>query len=100
MDNTLNETKVLSALGQSNSQGDGDQVGEPCVIYEPEIGYVMWYSVADHPSTGVEGPRKIWRAISNDGFTWSSRQLSLPYISNTWEGIVNHPSVVKEDDGT
>jgi hypothetical protein len=98
--NWVNETKVLSALGQSNPQGDGFSLGEPCVIYEPGIGYVMWYSVADHPSTGVAGLRKIWRAISNDGLTWSNRQLSLPYISNTWEGIVGHPSVVKEDDGT
>jgi beta-lactam-binding protein with PASTA domain len=94
------DQKVLSALGQSNPQGDGYCTFAPCVLYEPGIGYTMWYSVIDHYfPRDVEG-HKIWRATSNDGITWSNRQLSLPYIPNTWEENVEHASVVKENDGT
>lgn len=60
----------------------------------------MWYSTNDHPQPGVGGPDKIWRATSTDGIVWSNRQLSLPYIPNTWEHQVYEPCVVKEDDGT
>ena len=94
------DVKVLSALGQSNPQGEGNSAWDSCVIYEPGVGYVMWYSVFDHPQTGVYGPCKIWRATSSDGVTWSNRQLSLPYVSGTWEGNIDHLSVVREDDGT
>jgi hypothetical protein len=94
------DQKVLSALGQSNPQGDGYCVFAPCVLYEPGIGYTMWYSVVDHyPPPNMNG-HKIWRATSNDGITWSNRQLSLPYVPNTWESDVEHASVVKENDGT
>jgi outer membrane protein assembly factor BamB len=94
------DVEVMSALGQSNPQGDGNSVGNPCVIYKPGAGYVMWYSVVDHYGPGSYGPSKIWRTTSSDGITWSNRQLSLPYVSGTWEGYITHPSVVQEDDGT
>jgi outer membrane protein assembly factor BamB len=94
------DVKVLSAQGQTDLQGDGYNVQEPCVIWEPGVGYVMWYSVYDHYRPGTGGPCKIWRATSNDGITWSNRQLSLPYVSGTWEQDIMHPSVVREDDGT
>jgi len=92
------DQKVLSAQGQSTPQGDGYNIIHACVIHEGS-GYVMWYSVFDHPETGVWGPVKIWRTTSTDGIAWSNRQLSLPYVPNTWEGDVWHASVVKEDDG-
>ncbi|MGD0784547.1 MAG: GLUG motif-containing protein [Sedimentisphaerales bacterium] len=91
------DQKVLSALGQSNPQGDGYCVFAPCVLYEPGIGYVMWYTVNDHQVQG--GNAKIWRTTSSDGITWTNRQLSLPYINNTWEDGVGMASVVKENDG-
>jgi hypothetical protein len=97
---SLGDQKVLSALGQTNPQGDGNSVCTPSIIYQEGGGYVLWYSVADHYAPGSYGPFKIWRATSSDGISWSNRQLSLPYISNTWEAAVNHPSVVKENNGT
>ena len=96
---SANDTKILSAQGQSNAQGDGYCVYAPCVIHEPS-GYVMWYSVYDHPSPGVRGPTKIWRTTSSDGITWVNRTLSLPYVPGTWEAYVSHASVLKENDGT
>jgi len=98
--NWVNETKVLSALGQSNTQGDGYRASAPCILYEPGVGYVMWYSVLDHYQPGMPGPQKIWQATSDDGITWSSRQLSLPYVPDTWEGNVAHSSVLTRGDGT
>jgi hypothetical protein len=94
------DLKVMSAQGQSNPQGDGYCVFAPCVLYETGIDYVMWYSVVDHPRTGMGGPHKIWRATSGDGIAWSNRTLTLPYVPTTWEGNVEDASVVKEDDGT
>ena len=93
------DMKVLDALGQTAPQGDGYCVEGPCVLNQSS-GYVMWYSVRDHPRQGVGGPAKIWVATSTDGISWSNRQLSLPYINGTWEGGVSYPSVVREDDGT
>jgi parallel beta-helix repeat protein len=97
---SADDTKVMSALGQTEPQGDGNSVWLGCVLYEPSTGYTMYYAVADHYGTGQYGPSKIWRATSNDGIAWSNRQLSLPYIPGTWEGNIEHPSVVREDDGT
>jgi parallel beta-helix repeat protein len=96
---SADDQKVLSAQGQDNLEGDGYDIMFACVVHE-SAGYVMWYTVFDHPQPGVSGPPKIWRATSTDGITWSNRQLSLPYIPDTWEGSVVHASVVKEDDGT
>jgi outer membrane protein assembly factor BamB len=97
---SANDTKVLSAQGQSNPQGDGRSVSEPWVIHTPGQGYAMWYSVYDYPATGTVGPQKIWTTTSVDGVSWSNRQLSLPYVPGSWEGMVSHPSVVKEEDET
>jgi len=97
---STNDTKVLSAQGQSDPQGDGYCAFAPCVVYDPSIGYVMWYSVLDHPQPGMLGPPKIWRATSDDGITWSNRTPALPYVPSTWEAGVYRASVVKEDDGS
>ena len=88
------DQKVLSAQGQDGvPQGDGYFIGHACVIHEPS-GYVMWYTVND---VHVPGHRwKVWRATSTDGITWTNRQLSLPYVSDAWEGCVGSASVVKE----
>ena len=94
------DQKVLSALGQSNLQGDGNSVCSPSIIYEPGSGYVMWYAVYDHYGPGSYGPPKIWRTTSADGITWANRTLSLPHVPGTWEANIAHASVVKEDDGT
>jgi outer membrane protein assembly factor BamB len=95
---SADDQKVLSAQGQDGvPQGDGYCTYAPCVINE-STGYVMWYSVGDLHVLGGAG--KIWRATSTDGIAWTNRQLSLPYVPNTWESDVCHASVVKEDDGT
>lgn len=92
------DQKVLSAQGQNGvPQGDGYHISQACVIHEPG-GYVMWYTVNDVHVP--DGGSKIWWATSTDGITWTNRQLSLPYVSDTWEDSVGPTSVVKEDDGT
>jgi len=95
---SADDQKVLSAQGQDGvPQGDGYLIVHACVIHEPS-GYVMWYTVGDVHVPG--GGYKVWRATSTDGITWTNRQLSLPYVPDTWEDSVWHASVVKEDDGT
>jgi len=98
---SADDQKVLSAQGQSTPQGDGFHIVDACVIHEP-TGYVMWYTVHDHtyPVPGTAGYPSIWRATSTDGIAWSNRQLSLPYVPDTWESNVRHAFVIKEDDGT
>jgi hypothetical protein len=92
------DVRVLSPLNQHDPQGDGYDLKSPCVIHETG-GYVMWYATSDLLH-GEEAPAKIWRTTSTDGIVWSNRQLSLPYIPDTWEGNIQESCVVKEDDGT
>jgi outer membrane protein assembly factor BamB len=95
---SIDDQKVLSAQGQSTPQGDGYNVLHACVIHDLG-GYVMWYMVLDHVPGAPRHNGKIWRATSTDGITWTNRQLSLPYVIDTWEDSVGGASVVKEDDG-
>jgi hypothetical protein len=98
--NWTDEAEVLSAQAQLAPQGDGPNIVHASVMYEPSVGYTMWYTVADLYPSGDCGATKIWRATSSDGLTWSDRQLVFPYVNETWEGAVGPASIVKEADGT
>jgi hypothetical protein len=73
-----NCTNGRIAKGSGSGRGDSSEVYAPCVVKDGSL-YKMWYS-----GYGYDSSRRIYCAISYDGFTWNKYDNTIPSGSDSY----------------